>query len=142
MDRSARANYILTAVASVCLCYIFYAILAEGPAEPRTVVGLALAIPAALLLVAARIQLGSSFAVKATAKHLVTSGIYSKIRHPIYFFAQVTLLGLLLCVFRPLFLVVWCLLLVIQVVRANKEDKVLEEKFGDEYRLYKNSTWF
>jgi protein-S-isoprenylcysteine O-methyltransferase Ste14 len=30
----------------------------------------------------------------------------------------------------------------IQVLRARKESKVLEEKFGDEYRQYKRSTWF
>jgi protein-S-isoprenylcysteine O-methyltransferase Ste14 len=29
-----------------------------------------------------------------------------------------------------------------QIVRARKESQVLEEKFGDEYRQYKQRTWF
>jgi protein-S-isoprenylcysteine O-methyltransferase Ste14 len=30
----------------------------------------------------------------------------------------------------------------IQILRARKESKVLEEKFGDEYRQYKQHAWF
>jgi protein-S-isoprenylcysteine O-methyltransferase Ste14 len=30
----------------------------------------------------------------------------------------------------------------VQIIRARQESKVLEEKFGDEYRHYKQSTWF
>jgi protein-S-isoprenylcysteine O-methyltransferase Ste14 len=29
-----------------------------------------------------------------------------------------------------------------QILRARREAKVLEEKFGDEYREYKKRTWF
>ena len=40
----------------------------------------------------------------------------------------------------------WLLLLVVvvpmQVIRARKEAKVLEEKFGDTYRDYRSKTWF
>jgi protein-S-isoprenylcysteine O-methyltransferase Ste14 len=39
----------------------------------------------------------------------------------------------------------WILLVVlvaIQVVRAGREARVLEAKFGEEYRAYRKQTWF
>ena len=41
----------------------------------------------------ARHQLGDSFAVRAEAKKLVTHGIYSKIRNPIYIFGGLAFVG-------------------------------------------------
>jgi protein-S-isoprenylcysteine O-methyltransferase Ste14 len=142
MDRSARANYLLTAVSVAGIGFIIYRIVTSVQIGPLAVIGLSLAIPSTVLLVTARIQLGSSFALQAKAKHLVTGGIYSKVRHPIYLFAQIILFGLLLCVYQPAFLLCWCFLLIIQIIRSKKEDKILEEKFGDEYREYKKKTWF
>ena len=54
------------------------------------------AMPAAslALLIVARLQLGASFSVQAKAKKLVTTGIYSRIRNPIYVFGGVLLVGL------------------------------------------------
>jgi len=37
---------------------------------------------------------------------------------------------------------VFVVLIPIQIWRAGKESKVLEEKFGDEYRKYRAQTWF
>src|SRR5271170_8058348 len=49
-------------------------------------IGAAISIPAFFLWMLARYQIGDSFAVLAEARKLVTHGIYSKIRHPIYVF--------------------------------------------------------
>ena len=59
-------------------------------------VGLAVAIPAAVLLFTARWQLGASFSVTPQARALVTRGVYSKIRNPIYVFSALMLLGVLI----------------------------------------------
>ncbi len=56
-------------------------------------IGAAIAIPAFLLWMLARHQLGDSFAVRAEARKLVTHGIYSKIRNPIYIFGGLAFLG-------------------------------------------------
>jgi protein-S-isoprenylcysteine O-methyltransferase Ste14 len=32
--------------------------------------------------------------------------------------------------------------LILQIIRARAESRVLEEHFGDEYRRYRASTWF
>jgi protein-S-isoprenylcysteine O-methyltransferase Ste14 len=93
------------------------------------------------LFVLARWQLGSSFSVKAKASRLVTTGLYSRIRNPIYVFGGFFIVGL------SLFLSPWGPLVALaivpmQVVRARREERVLAEAFGEEYELYKSKTWF
>ena len=90
----------------------------------------------------ARFQLGNSLTVSAQAKRLVSSGLYSKIRNPIYVFGSCVLAGLILLLGRPMWLVIFILLIPLQIWRARKESQVLEAKFGEEYRKYRAATWF
>src|SRR3954451_24951737 len=91
-------------------------------------VGLAIAAPALVLLLVARFQLGGSFSITPQARRLVTHGLYSKIRNPIYFFGEFVIAGASLAIHRPLLLVVLAIVTPVQIVRARKESKVLEEK--------------
>jgi protein-S-isoprenylcysteine O-methyltransferase Ste14 len=95
-----------------------------------------------ILWTVARFQLGSSFAVTAQARHLVTHGLYSKIRNPIYVFGSCVIAGVILVAGRPLFLLIFALIVPLQIWRGRKEASVLEEKFGEEYRRYRAGTWF
>jgi protein-S-isoprenylcysteine O-methyltransferase Ste14 len=104
--------------------------------------GLAIATPAIILLFAARYQLGQSFSVTPQARQLVSHGIYSKIRNPIYVFSALLIFGFLLALQRPFLFSLLAILIPLQIFRARQESKVLEEKFGDEYRHYKQTTWF
>jgi len=94
------------------------------------------------LFVLARWQLGSSFSIEAKAGALVTTGLYSRIRNPIYLFGGLVTMGL------SLFFSVWGPLLVavvivpLQVYRSRKEEQVLASAFGEEYRRYRSKTWF
>jgi protein-S-isoprenylcysteine O-methyltransferase Ste14 len=104
--------------------------------------GLALAAVAFVLWMIARYQLGSSFSVRARARRLVTTGLYSKFRHPIYLFALFAFAGLFIA-WRA-----WILLLAYlastiagQLGRARREEAVLEAAFGDDYRRWKAQTW-
>jgi protein-S-isoprenylcysteine O-methyltransferase Ste14 len=86
--------------------------------------------------------LGKSFAVSPQAKELVTHGLYSRIRNPIYVSVGIMWFGVIVALrlywlFLPLFA-----LLVMQVFRVGKESKVLEEKFGQTYLDYRKQTWF
>ncbi len=94
------------------------------------------------LWVVARIQLGSAFSLRAEAHHLVTHGLYSKIRHPIYLFGSAALLGALLALQIWPILAVGIALTPIELVRARREDSVLRATFGEEYERYRRSTWF
>ncbi len=108
----------------------------------RFYAGMAVGIVGVALWALARIQLGKSFSVTAQARALVTTGLYSKIRNPIYFFAGVGYLGFFIAwgkwIAIPGFLAGYSL----QMVRAHKEAKVLEAAFGDDYRRYRAQTWF
>lgn len=121
---------------------VIYGILRWYPLDFYTIAAVALMAPSYVLLVSARIQLGKSFSVSAQAKQLVTSGLYSKIRHPVYLFAQAFFLGVVIALRSSQWLGLWAILLVVQLLRIRKEERVLEETFGDAYATYKKSTWF
>lgn len=112
------------------------------PWTPWHIAGLAIVLPSLVLFVMARIQLGRSFSVQAKATQLVTTGIYSRIRNPIYVFGALILAGLLIWAHQPWWLLVLLALVPLQVWRARKEGQVLEAEFGDAYREYKRKTWF
>lgn len=95
-----------------------------------------------ILLLTARIQLGRSFSVSAQAKKLVTTGLYSRIRNPIYVFSALFLSGLAIAMGRPMLLLFLLVLVPVQIVRARTEEQVLSEAFGEEYVRYKAQTWF
>jgi protein-S-isoprenylcysteine O-methyltransferase Ste14 len=105
-------------------------------------IGAALSVPAFLLWMLARQQIGDSFAVRAEAKKLVTHGLYSKIRHPIYIFGGLAFLGEFLALGWYIWTVVFMLINFSQYLRVRREEQVLSEAFGDEYRVYKARTWF
>jgi protein-S-isoprenylcysteine O-methyltransferase Ste14 len=115
----------------------------KTPFGVRYAIGMAIAAIGFVLWMVARQQLGNSFTVTAQAKGLVTTGLYSKIRNPIYFFGGVAFVGVFIAWGNPYALVgVVVLYFGMQAVRAKKESAVLEEAFGDEYRRYKAQTWF
>lgn len=123
------------------LCFSAYVIY-ETPFSVRFVAGLLIAAAGFSLWILARLQLGSSFSVRAEARSLVTTGLYSKFRHPIYLFAGFAFLGMFI-VWGKLFPTIGFLIVYSsQILRMKKEEKVLEDAFGEEYRGYKARTWF
>ena len=133
---------ILTALLILTGACLWYREFQDQPWTPIRVIGLFVAVPAFGLWVTARIQLGSSFAIRAQAKELVTRGLYSKIRNPVYVFGALFITGFLLLIDKPLGLLILVVIVPLQVYRARKEARVLEEKFGDAYREYRRKTWF
>jgi protein-S-isoprenylcysteine O-methyltransferase Ste14 len=105
-------------------------------------IGLAISLAGFALWLLARHQLGSSFAVRAEAKELVTHGLYAKIRNPIYFFAFFAFLGEFVALGAYGAIPVLLMFQVGQYMRIKREQQVLEAAFGDEYRAYKSQTWF
>lgn len=114
----------------------------HSPLSVSEIAGAAIAIPSAGLWLVARLQLGKSFAVTAQARQLVTSGLYSKIRNPIYVFGLLTLTGMIVYLGQFWWLLVIPVLAGMQFWRVRAESAVLEAKFGDEYRNWRARTWF
>jgi protein-S-isoprenylcysteine O-methyltransferase Ste14 len=113
-----------------------------GPWDSQRIIGAVLMILGIVGIITARFQLGKSFALRAKAHQLVTHGIYSKIRNPIYVSGAVMLAGFVLILHRPILWLVLLALIVMQTLRAHREAKVLEAAFGDAYREYRRKTWF
>jgi protein-S-isoprenylcysteine O-methyltransferase Ste14 len=136
-----RANLLTLAVVIITLAFL----VAHAPEVVWTtpkIVGAVIIGVSFPLFVLARWQLGSSFSIKAKAGRLVTTGLYSRIRNPIYLFGGLFTVGL------SLFISVWGPLAValvivpLQVYRSRKEEQVLASAFGEEYTRYKSKTWF
>lgn len=109
---------------------------------PWQIAGLAIFVPAFVLFVLARIELGRAFSITAKASTLVTTGLYARIRNPIYVFGGLMSVGIFIFLHRPWLLLIWVPLIPLQVRRVRNEEQVLEAKFGDAYRDYKRRTWF
>jgi protein-S-isoprenylcysteine O-methyltransferase Ste14 len=112
------------------------------PWPAMRIAGLCMIAVGSVLWAVARIQLGRSFSIRAKATALVSHGLYSRIRSPIYVFGSLVITGLCLFYLRPIFLLVFLLIVPLQIIRARKEAGVLEAAFGDTYREYRRKTWF
>jgi protein-S-isoprenylcysteine O-methyltransferase Ste14 len=139
----ARKMYAISAVQIVAVCALFWLLITmKTPWNARRYAGAGLAVVGIGGIALARYQLGKSFSIKPEAHALVTSGLYSKVRNPIYVFGTVMLLGLVLLLQKPYLWTVLIFVLLMQIVRARREASVLEAAFGEEYREYRRKTWF
>jgi protein-S-isoprenylcysteine O-methyltransferase Ste14 len=109
---------------------------------PLRIAGAIIAVVGYGFVVTARLQLGKSFAVTPQAKGLVTHGLYSRIRNPIYVFVDLTFFGLIFVVRLPWLLLLLALWAIAQTRQAGRESKVLYEKFGQTYLDYRKRSWF
>ena len=86
-----------------------------------------------------------SFSIVPEARELKVSGPYRLVRHPVYLGQMLAQAGVWLC-FTPLhavWIAFYLIFVALQIWRAKREDAVLEEAFGDDYRRWKKETfWF
>ena len=119
-----------------------FLIVGQGTGPQCLVVGVVLMIVGFPLVVLSRVHLGRAFAVRPKATFLVTSGVYSKIPHPLFAFLDLALLGVVIALRRQWLLVVWLGLVAVHAWEAGREAKVLDEAFGEDYRRYRAHTWW
>ena len=126
-----------------CAFFLVFYVGRNGPWTPRHIAGAILLAIGFIGWLTARLQIREFFAVTAQAQGLVTTGIYSRIRNPIYFFGVVFFAGMALYLPLPRWVLLALLAIIfMQVLRARNEARVLEAKFGDAYRQYRAKTWF
>jgi protein-S-isoprenylcysteine O-methyltransferase Ste14 len=124
--------------------YGLYVIFVSGPGAHGLTrwIGLALSLLGLAGVILARYTLGRSFSVTAKATELVSTGIYSRIRNPIYICGIIFLAGLIVMVQYRVLWVVLIVIIPMQIIRARREAHVLEARFGEAYRQYRDRTWF
>lgn len=138
----AKTMITIAGVAAILTSILWLQTHAPGPLTLSRRIGLVLAISGFVCWAAARLQLTRSFSIRAKATELITLGIYSRIRNPVYIFGTIFTAGMILLVGRPIWLLAIFVIVPMQVMRARQEAQVLEEKFGDAYRAYRAKTWF
>lgn len=138
-----RHLYFFTVLQIIAMLGLIWLLVAwSGPWNLQRYIGTVLVGTGMGFMAVARYQLGKSFSLVPKAKKLVSRGLYSKIRNPIYVFGAVLIAGLVLVVQRPLLWIAFLVVVVGQTIRARREARVLEEAFGEEYRVYRSKTWF
>jgi protein-S-isoprenylcysteine O-methyltransferase Ste14 len=138
-----RQFYAFTLVQIVVVCgLLWFIFIMPGSWDWQRCLGTALILAGGGGIAVARYQLGKSFAIRAEAHQLVTRGVYSKIRNPIYVFGTVLVAGFVLVSHRPALWLVVPAIIVMQTLRARREARVLEAAFGNAYRDYRRKTWF
>jgi protein-S-isoprenylcysteine O-methyltransferase Ste14 len=139
----ARQVYIFTALQIMAVLALLWSMFSwPGPWNLQRIIGAAFVVTGIGGIAIARYQLGKSFAIRAEAHQLVTRGLYSKIRNPIYVFGIVLFSGLVLALQRPILWLFVVAVIIGQTIRARREARVLEASFGDAYRDYRRKTWF
>ena len=86
-----------------------------------------------------------SFGIVPEARELKTSGPFYFVRHPIYLGQFLSQAGVWLCLAqtRVVWIAVYVVFVAMQLYRSKLEDRVLAEAFGDEYRNWRQRTfWF
>jgi len=95
-----------------------------------------------MIWIIAKIEMGK-IEVSIYPKKLVTGGVYSKIRHPLYLGVKLTFIGFALFSKSTIgIILVLVLLIPIHIIRERKKEKELIKKFGKRYIEYKEKTLF
>ncbi|MFX0198259.1 MAG: isoprenylcysteine carboxylmethyltransferase family protein [Candidatus Hodarchaeota archaeon] len=79
--------------------------------------------------------------LEISEKHsLVTTGPYCRVRHPMYTVLITFNIGLVLISANLFVLVGFLIIIILTFARIPKEEQMMLEHFGDEYRAYKQQT--
>ena len=84
------------------------------------------------------------FSKKAQSKGVIRKGVFRFVRHPIYLSEIILYLGLLMLSISLAAALVWIIAIFFLHYISRYEEKLLLEKFGDEYKQYMKEVpmWF
>lgn len=107
------------------------------------IIALCFCIPGGIIAVWSRVQLGRNWSLSVQQKEdheLIQTGIYGVVRHPIYTGLLLLFVGNALIVgdYRAIIAVI--IVFVSLWFKLKKEEKVLIETFGEQYRDYRKRT--
>lgn len=140
----------LTLMGFAAAVYDFAAIQSLGfQLGPVTLLGLAMLAFGGYLRFTSRRQLmgagltmlGSSRLVTVEGQRLVTDGLYRRIRHPLYLGEATRNLGFTLVLASGYGFALVLLGSAFLLARIQREERMMLEEFGDEYRQYMARTW-
>ena len=105
------------------------------------IIGAVVGISGLIMWITAKLTLGKHFTMSTTPKHLVTKGIYSKLRHPMYYGGILIYLGIGIFLKSVIGLVLTIILIApLLIYSPREEEKLLMEKYKEKYSAYKKKT--
>ena len=87
----------------------------------------------------AAFYLGRAFSILPQARQLATSGPYRLVRHPLYLFEIIAMLGVALQFRQPWAMIIFVVDAALQILRIGHEERVLAQAFPD-YPAYAAKT--
>ena len=120
----------------------YFALLLPRPAAAPLWDGLSILfmLGGNLFCIFAALDLGRSLSIMPEARHLVTRGTYSVIRHPLYLGETIAFFGVFLQIRSWPALAIMALQLFFQIRRMIWEETILTNAFVD-YAEYRRQTW-
>jgi len=68
--------------------------------------------------------------------HVITEGVFSMVRHPVYLGAILLYLALIISTLSITSFIFWLVIIVFYVYISKTEEKLLTNRFGEEYKEY------
>ena len=120
-------------------------LLRGGVSPPWAIAGIGLYVAATLLFLSAieaarRVHLPRAFVEDPKPRALITSGPFRLVRHPFYLAYGLAWLAAPVATWGPVISLIALIQIVTFVVAARREERQLEELFGEGYRAYKRKT--
>jgi len=102
-------------------------------------------VPIALIILTisgllAGFGLNTVFGKTREEPQVITTGVFSIVRHPIYLSSTLLYLGFILLSLSLLSVLVWILIIVFYYMISRYEEKLLTQRFGSAYEEYKKKV--
>lgn len=107
-------------------------------------IGITILVLSLLFAILARIVLGRNWSgaiQKVKGQRLVCSGPYKYIRNPIYTAMVCGFFGTFIAFGSLTSFIGFCIILIIYIMKINREQRFLIIEFGDEYEKYIKRSW-
>lgn len=124
----------------------FGVIAMRGSAGPKwAIAGIAMYVAATLLFLssleaARRVPLPRTLVEDQAPKALITRGPFAVIRHPFYVSYSLAWLATPVATHGPFVTLMALVAIGIYIAAARREERLLEDRFGEAYRTYKHGT--
>src|SRR6266480_5052602 len=139
---TAHADGLLPRIAAFVGSYMPWTITFFGKTDqalPNLASTACVLIGTVLMLVTIR-HLGGAFSLVPQARHVVQTGPYRWIKHPLYFAEEIVIVGVVLQYLTPVTVIILVLHIGIQVCRIYYEEDLLRRNCP-EYSSYEASRW-
>jgi protein-S-isoprenylcysteine O-methyltransferase Ste14 len=141
-EPAAQTTGIMPSLTAFAGTYLPWTLVLFGPrsASPaQDIAAASLLLVSAISMVAVIIYLGRCFSIVPQARHLVQTGPYALVRHPLYLVEELALLGLLIQLFSLQTLLLVMAHAALQIRRIYYEEDLLRRALSD-YANYEAST--